>query len=828
MLAALAALAAPPALPGCDSDPAPAPRGAWAPHSLPPEPNPFTPADPLWAPQPHRDRPRAVVVSPDGATLYVALPGLEDVPGDRVAVVDVRAGRVRKRIQVGRAPVALALHPGGDFLVVANLYSNFASVIDTRCDCVVASVPVPYYTSALVFAPDGRRLYLANRWKDALLTWQLSVSAARFTVSADDYSARDLDQPMGLPVSSNPSELAVSEDGSLVAVGSATGGAIDLIPGAGGAPRRLRVGSPIGGLLLVGPWLVASHIGHGTGHPPAAGVDGDEDGSPGDGTGNVMFQDVQNELEVFALATGESVFQLTSDTICCKDYRDVDPDHPTRGLAIAAPESWPPERASALPPRERWLVGGALPTRMARVASPEPGFTRFLVVMSASNQAQRFELELATGRLRAVDAPGALYDTGHAPIDVAASPDGRTAWVVERLGETVTGLDAVAGPGAPRTPLLVGDLSGGSFPATDVELGELFNAVTAPLTVDGDQSCVHCHRDGGNLDRVVAMPLQTDRTWGSRQIQAYRGAYDTRPWFLEAAMDQNNFFPVLNEFARKENFCCELADAQVWSRYPGVAACAASPALAGCNHVLRCESDPPPECQARGYGAASATRDALMQSAVLRLAGRSTSFGDSLKLPGGGPIRLGFDGVTRAIGLFLLAAPRLPPNPNRALALPSAARGERLFQRAELGCAACHPLPLTTIASQPAFNPFLRPLRSPPVISPTRAPGGAVADTVTEGFRATFSVDGVPPVEQGPEGLHVGVPQLRGLWDRAPRFYHDGRARSLRSALLPPGHHALAGAPGFNERDGVPDSHGGTSQLDDTEIADLIDFLLTR
>ena len=31
--------------------------------------------------------------------------------------------------------------------------------------------------------------------------------------------------------------------------------------------------------------------------------------------------------------------------------------------------------------------------------------------MSASNQAQRFELELATGRLRAVDAPGALYDT---------------------------------------------------------------------------------------------------------------------------------------------------------------------------------------------------------------------------------------------------------------------------------------------------------------------------------------------------------------------------------------------------------------------------------
>ncbi|MCC6995551.1 MAG: hypothetical protein IT370_13155 [Deltaproteobacteria bacterium] len=771
-----------------------------------------------------------MVASRDGHTLYVALPGLEDLPGDSVAVVDVGAGRVRRRIQVGRAPVALALHPGGEFLVVSNLYSSWASVIDTRCDCVVASVPVPYYTSALAFAPDGRQLYLANRWKDALLTWQLTVTSARFSVDATDYSGRDLDQPMGRALAPNPGELAVSDDGSLVAVGSATGVAIDLVPGAGasGAARRLRVGSPIGGLLLVGPWLVATHIGRGTGHPPADGVDGDEDGRPGDGTGNVMFQDVQNELEVFALASGQSVDLITSDTICCKDYRDVDPDHPTRGLAIAAPESWPPERVAALPPRERWLVGGALPTRMARVASPEPGFARFLVVMSASNQAQRFELELATGRLRAVDVPGALYDTGHAPSDVVASPDGRTAWVVERLGETVSGLDAVVGPATPRREIVVGDVSAGRFPATDVELGELFNAVTAPLTVDGDQSCVHCHRDGGNLDRVVAMPLQTDRTWGSRQIQAYRGAYDTRPWFLEAAMDQNNFFPVLNEFARKENFCCELADALVWSRYPGVAACVASPTLPGCDHVLSCEDDPPPECASRGYGATTATRDALMQAGVLRLAGRTTSFGDSLRLPSGGPIRLGFDGVTRAIGLFLLAAPRLPPNPNRALALPGAARGELLYQRAELGCAACHPLPLTTLASQPAFNPFLRPLRSPPVISPTRAPGGAVADTVTEGFRATFSVEGVPPVEQGPEGLHVGVPQLRGLWDRAPRFYHDGRARSLRQALLPPGHHALDGAPGFNERDGVPDSHGGTSQLDDTEVADLIEFLLTR
>ena len=110
------------------------------------------------------------------------------------------------------------------------------------------------------------------------------------------------------------------------------------------------------------------------------------------------------------------------------------------------------------------------------------------------------------------------------------------------------------------------------------------------------------------------------------------------------------------------------------------------------------------------------------------------------------------------------------------------------------------------------------------MISPTRAPDGGDASRVTPGFMQTF-----PDTVQGPAGLRLGATPLRGLWDRpSTRFFHDGRGRSLREALATPGHPALApGDTGRNERDGVFDTHGGTSQLDKYQLEDLMNFLMT-
>ena len=76
--------------------------------SLEPAVNPFGPADPLWAPQPHRDHPYQLELSADGAKLYVALQGIEDEPGNEVVVVDTASETVLRRIRVGSGPTGLA------------------------------------------------------------------------------------------------------------------------------------------------------------------------------------------------------------------------------------------------------------------------------------------------------------------------------------------------------------------------------------------------------------------------------------------------------------------------------------------------------------------------------------------------------------------------------------------------------------------------------------------------------------------------------------------------------------------------------------------------
>lgn len=785
--------------------------------SLSPYPNPFGPGERLYAPQPHRDHPYAVTLSADGRKVYVALQGNEDEPGSEVAVLDAATGTTLRRVRVGSGPTALRLHPGGRFLAVTARFSNWVSILDTTTDTVVKDVPVPFYTVGIAFTPDGRTALLANRWKDAVLRWSLDVGD-ELRVTSDDYSGRTPDADVGIPVGQNPRDIEISADGARAYVASPTGMTLSILDVARGVEaRRVNVGSPPGGIALAGPYVFVSHTGRGTQHPPDSGFDTDGDGKPGDGTANVMFQDLQNELAVLD-ADGNALFDYTSDTICCQDFRDVDPDHVEKGAALPPPDPWPPSRLAFLPPKDTWIVAGALPEQLA-VRHTQAG-DELVVVFSGSNEVQRFAIG-PDGRLSPREKAGNLFRTGMNPAGIALSLDGTRAWVAERLGEHVTVLDLEAGPGAERR-VPVGDLAAGPFPASDAEIGEGINFVTSAFTVDGDQTCVHCHREGGSIAKPIAMPLQTQPVWGTRMPMAYRGAFDTRPWFMETAMTEANFFPVINEFSRKENFCCEGLDPLIFSHYPTAEACLADPALAGCNHVLHCEEDPPPECQTRTYGSPYLTRSAHFLAGARALFGRDRTVGDALSEGDAGKghgIPLDFGGVSRSLGLFLLQKPRFFPNPNAALDLAAARRGRALFENPAVGCNACHPLPLTTVTKE--WNPSGVPLRFPAVVTPRRTPDGLNADAITKGFLQTF-----PDAEQDEGGVRFGVPQLRGVWDRAARFYHDGRAPSLREALATPGHPALRpGERGYNETDGMPDTHGATSQLSATDLEDLIAFL---
>lgn len=182
------------------------------------------------------------------------------------------------------------------------------------------------------------------------------------------------------------------------------------------------------------------------------------------------------------------------------------------------------------------------------------------------------------------------------------------------------------------------------------------------------------------------------------------------------------------------------------------------------------------------------------------------------------------------LGEFLVGRPRLMPNPDHQFpsheARDAIARGKALFFSAQVGCSSCHP----SIDADPN-KPFTINETIDQVISQTPFDSAIKFKTRELG---TFN-----------------VPSLRGAWDRPAVFFHDGRARSIRSAILGPDHPALqkgrdgcqhladdsdqflGGLPrpvkngrGCNEVAGRTDIHGTTSQLSPAQVDDLVKFVL--
>jgi len=157
----------------------------WARQSLRPVPNP----NPSPEPRPVRAKPFDVALSGDGRKVYVGLLGSEMHPGHEVVVCDAARGTVIKRILLkpdgetgapASGPFRLSLHPGGRFLVVTNRFSNFASVIDTHVDRVVAEIPLDFYCQGLTFSPDGRTAWVANRYLDEVFVIDIAAEGDRF------------------------------------------------------------------------------------------------------------------------------------------------------------------------------------------------------------------------------------------------------------------------------------------------------------------------------------------------------------------------------------------------------------------------------------------------------------------------------------------------------------------------------------------------------------------------------------------------------------------------------------------------------------------------
>jgi len=102
--------------------------------------------------------PTGLVLGPEGRTLYVTCAA----PQGTVCVVDLESGTVSGTIAAGHGATGPAVSPDGRRLYVSNRFDNDLSVIDLEAGREVARVPAVREPIASAMTPDGKWLFVAN------------------------------------------------------------------------------------------------------------------------------------------------------------------------------------------------------------------------------------------------------------------------------------------------------------------------------------------------------------------------------------------------------------------------------------------------------------------------------------------------------------------------------------------------------------------------------------------------------------------------------------------------------------------------------------------
>ena len=102
--------------------------------------------------------PNHLLLSPDGTALFAAC---GEVDG-KVYVIALPERKVRTSVPVGHTPSGMAMSPDGKRLYVANRFSNTVSVIDLYRNKVEANLPALREPRSVYAVPDGRTVAVAN------------------------------------------------------------------------------------------------------------------------------------------------------------------------------------------------------------------------------------------------------------------------------------------------------------------------------------------------------------------------------------------------------------------------------------------------------------------------------------------------------------------------------------------------------------------------------------------------------------------------------------------------------------------------------------------
>ncbi len=141
-----------------------------------------------------------LVASKDGETLYVI-----NADSRQVAWVELPRGTITRRVDLPAEPTGLVLNPDGSKLfVTCAAPKSTVVVIDTTSGKITSTMSAGHTASGPVITPDGRRLYVCNRFDNDVSVFDLTTGREVARVAA----VRE------------PITAAVTPDGKSVLVGN--------------------------------------------------------------------------------------------------------------------------------------------------------------------------------------------------------------------------------------------------------------------------------------------------------------------------------------------------------------------------------------------------------------------------------------------------------------------------------------------------------------------------------------------------------------------------------------------------------------------------------
>jgi len=180
--------------------------------------------------------PQGIAITPDGRRAYVAnagaiVTGQSGAIGHTVTPINLVTGRSLAPINVGNAPIAIAISTDGTTAFVTNSYSGSVSPISTASDTTGTPIEMLGSPQAIVSVPSKDEMVVAN----AATTGTDNLTL----ISVATESAKS-----SIPVPKNPTAVAVATNGKsawVVCFGAGMLVRVDLVNGAVDAQHEIAI-----------------------------------------------------------------------------------------------------------------------------------------------------------------------------------------------------------------------------------------------------------------------------------------------------------------------------------------------------------------------------------------------------------------------------------------------------------------------------------------------------------------------------------------------------------------------------------------------------------